>query len=205
MSQRPTTPTKNMTRLAALLASAALMTFVSAAGLANATAATPDANAAETPVLYPTVAAAAGAALSHLEETRTTRTGRQLMTGAILRVGDGYVWRPPVRVDASRRAVARLAVDPAQVATYVVHPRTGQRDVDRANDRVTRAQRHLVDDLDPQHRPIFVLTPMGRILAYHHGASVVELASRAPASDRDDRVSPLAFGSPAGPVPTCCR
>jgi len=124
---------------------------------------------------------AAVAALAHVRRTATRSQAERLHVGSIVRIEGGYTWQTAEHsgshLRATWRPTARVAIGPDHVATYVVHPRTGDRRTDRANERITRSERRLVDDVDPMHRPIFLLTPAGRIMAYSHGAPVVEIAA----------------------------
>jgi hypothetical protein len=129
---------------------------------------------------FSTVEAAAVAALAYVRETSTRSESERLRVGSIVETENGYTWtegdHSGSHTRANWRPKARIALTDAHAAAYVVHPRTGDRQTDRANERVTRSERRLVDEVDPQHRPMFLLTPTGRIVAYNHGAPVVEIA-----------------------------
>lgn len=121
-----------------------------------------------------------GAALAALVEAWTGTVRRnhgQLRVGAILRTDGEFTWLEPQLPKAGHVSVVRLGIHANHAATYIVHPRTGSATVDRANERITRHEKRLVDRVDPLHRPIFVLTPSGRLLSYSHGSPVVEVAS----------------------------
>ena len=130
---------------------------------------------------FDSVEEAAVAALAHVRWTATRSESERLHVGSIVRIEGGYTWltaqHSGSHLRATWRPTARVAIGPDHVATYVVHPRTGDRRTDRANERITRGERRLVDDVDPLHRPIFLLTPAGRIMTYSHGAPVVEIAA----------------------------
>jgi hypothetical protein len=102
------------------------------------------------------------------------------MMGSVIRVEGGYTWLEPLRSESYSRAmrspVVRLVPSERHVATYVVHPRTGQARLDRLNEQFQPSEKEAVDHKDPLHRPMFLLTPRDRIVAYAHGGSTVELA-----------------------------
>lgn len=122
------------------------------------------------------LSAAAHAALA--EARRDDRPGRRdrLRAGLIVRRGASYVWLDPEVASSTNAARVRVEIRHDQAATYVVHPKTGNLEVDRASEGVTRAERRLVDRVDPLHRPIFVLTPSGRVLVYRWRGPVEEVA-----------------------------
>jgi hypothetical protein len=121
----------------------------------------------------------------------------RLRVGSIVQSDGEFVWLEPQSSKAGPEPVVRLGVRANHAATYIVHPRTGSTTVDRANEQITKHEKRLVDRIDPLHRPIFILTPSGRVLAYSHGAPVVELASmrdrnRSSNSPREARIAELA-------------
>jgi hypothetical protein len=164
----------------ALAIATSLIALSGAIGCATAPMPSPNAalEAATKPTdrTYATVPAAAQAALEAIHRMPYGRDRQAMLAGAIVETEGGYTWKLPSRSSEERRSMVRLRVDAHQVATFVAHPRTGNGNVDRANEHVTRAERRLVDQFDPAHRPIFVLTPKGRILAYRHESEVVEIA-----------------------------
>lgn len=107
--------------------------------------------------------------------TRSFETGR-IQVGSIVRSQDEFDWLPPIMSASESRSVVRFAIVENHVATYIIHPRTGIFSVDRENEQITAREMKLVDQVDPLHRPIYVLTPRGRLLTYRHGESVVEIA-----------------------------
>jgi Domain of unknown function (DUF4329) len=82
--------------------------------------------------------------------------------GAISRVAGGFSYEAPTPGDADG---VRLALGAEHVAWYYTH---GPRDAetDRLNENLSRRDRQMVDRVDPQHRPLFVLTPSGRLIRY---------------------------------------
>ncbi len=168
-------------RIGALLTLTAMVLALSAcAGIERPPRA--EARTAQTPFAAPaqphaTLEAAAHAALLEAWSGTTGHNRDQLRVGAILQNGGDFTWLEPQRSKAGHVPVVRLGLHADHAATYIVHPRTGSAAVDRANERITRGEKRLVDRVDPLHRPIFVLTPSGRLLSYSHGAPVVEMAS----------------------------
>jgi hypothetical protein len=82
--------------------------------------------------------------------------------GAIARVAGGFGYEAPTPGDADG---VRIALGGEHVAWYYTHgPRDGESD--RLNESVSRGDRRMVDHVDPLHRPLFVLTPSGRVVRY---------------------------------------
>jgi hypothetical protein len=134
---------------------------------------------AEPGATFGTIEEAAVAALVHARETANPIEREALSVGSIVRTEGGYTWQEPQRSASyfrKQRPRARVTLTSADVATYVVHPRTGEPSIDRRNERVTRSEKRIVDEVDPLHRPMCVLTPRGRIVTYGHGTSGLEIA-----------------------------
>ncbi len=55
------------------------------------------------------------------------------------------------------------------VARYVIPPRAGGARSNRHGEEPTRAEKRIVDELDPRHRPLYQLTPSLDVVSYHHG------------------------------------
>ena len=118
---------------------------------------------------FASVEAAVQGAFKHARTHEQPPGQDVLLAGAIVRSGDGYRFLEPHRAGSFHRPVIRLTIHPDHVATYIVHPRTGDVRTDRIHENVTRHERRMVDDIDPAHRPVFVSTPSGRTLAYRGG------------------------------------
>lgn len=131
---------------------------------------------------FPSVEEAAVAALGYIRSTATRNEAERLYVGPIIRIDGGYTWTQAEHsgnhLRATWRPTARVSLSPDHVATYIIHPRTGDSRTDRANDGISQGERRLVDEVDPLHRPLFLLTPTGRIVEYSHGASVTEVVDR---------------------------
>ncbi|MAG32171.1 MAG: hypothetical protein CL908_14910 [Deltaproteobacteria bacterium] len=123
---------------------------------------------------------AAIAALVHARTTATRVERESMLVGSIVRVENGLTWSEPQRSGSffrsAGRPVVRYVLSGTAVATYVVHPRTGHFEVDRLNERITPSEKRFVK-ADPRHRPVFLLTPSGRVLSYAHDAEPVEVAA----------------------------
>ena len=136
---------------------------------------------AEPGALFETIEAAAVDALAHAHHTARPGDRGRLQLGTIYRVGDAYAYSAPIRSDgtvwSSRPPVLRFALRPADVASYVLHPRSGSARIDRANERPNASERRVVDVLDPQERPLFVLTPSRRVVRYGDRV-ITEVAAR---------------------------
>ncbi len=126
---------------------------------------------------HATLEAAARAALAEAWSDTALRNRDLLRVGAILQTEDEFIWLEPQSSQRGPGTVVRLGLHANHAATYIVHPRTGSAAVNRANEHITNYEKRLVDRIDPLHRPVFILTPSGRLLAYSHGRPVVEVAS----------------------------
>jgi hypothetical protein len=107
---------------------------------------------------------------------------RRLRIGTIQRRPGGYAYSAPLRsrttVDSSAPLNVRFRLESEDVATFVLHPRSGRRSVDRRNESATPDERRLVDELDPRHRPIFVLTPSRKVIRYRNGELPILVVQR---------------------------
>jgi len=155
--------------------------------------------------LYSTVDEAAIAALAHVSATTRRSDLGRLQVGSVVEVDGAFTWQAANRPARSRRddwrPKARLSLAPDHVATFVIHPRTGDRSLDRANERLTQGERRIVDQLDPLHRPIYLLTPSGRIVAYSHGESASEIADLRPSRRGGKRHAEKQLPTDALPAP----
>lgn len=180
-------PTTTSTTLVLLtvLSFAAMPAFGNSARTAESRAASATDATEWTGPKFATVEEAAIAALEQTDRRSIRKGRRHLYVGTIVRLGDAYgferahhsgetgraSWRPKARVDLGSE----------HVATFVVQPRTGDRRVDRLHEKFSAGQRRFVDDVDALHRPMFMLTPSGRIVRYGHtpatavGANLVSL------------------------------
>jgi hypothetical protein len=132
--------------------------------------------------VFPTVESAVRDALASAVDEGGPLAHRRLRLGTIRRVEGGFAWSAPVRsrdvVTATRPMRVRLRLGPDDVAIYGLHPRSGRSELDRLNEGVSGSERRLVDEQDPLHRPLYILTPSRRILRYPDGPEAVEVVSR---------------------------
>ena len=116
--------------------------------------------------VFATVEAAAADALGALRDDRNPATRGRFRVGRILAVAGGYTWEAPVAAAPGPRPVVRLASGPDHVATYMARETrlSGSRaQLERHHQRLERA---LVERRDARHRPLYVLTADGEVLAY---------------------------------------
>ena len=157
--------------------SAAVIAVLALAGslMAGAAFADEEADGEPTPVVHATVDEAALEALAALREDRSPAMRGRFRVGRILAVPGGYVWEAPVAATSGPRPVVRLASGPDHVATYLA------RDTSVAGSRAAlerqhaRIERALVETRDDRHRPLFVLTESGRMIAYRGDATREDL------------------------------
>ena len=120
--------------------------------------------------VFDTVEAAALDALAHAHHTTGARDLGHLRIGTVHRVAGGFSYsvarRSGTTVWSARSPVFRHALRPNDVASYVVHPKSGVPHLDRANERPNESQRRMVDELDSRGRPLYVLTPSLRVVRY---------------------------------------
>jgi hypothetical protein len=121
------------------------------------------------PVL-PSLEEAAAAAFARARHQSGIADRGRIRVGTIQRVEGGFTYTPPRRsgetVWSARPPKVRYQLRPSDVATYVIHPRSGDRAVDRSHEAPTAEEKRIVDELDPAGRPLFVLTPTLKIIRY---------------------------------------
>lgn len=157
------------------LAIAALVVGLLASLAGAATAGETVCARAETPhaepgALFGTLEEAAIDALAHADQTARPRDHGRLRLGTIYRVGDAFSYSAPMRSEgtvwSSRPPILRFVLRPVDVASYMLHPRSGSSLIDRANEVPNASERRVVDELDPHGRPLYVMTPSRRVLRY---------------------------------------
>ncbi len=120
--------------------------------------------------IFPTLEQAALHALVHTYRNAGRSDRGRLRVGKVRRVAEGYIYTAPERSKATvwsvRRQLVRYRLGASDVATYVVHPRSGNWKLDRRNERPNASERRIVDQLDPEGRPLYLLTPTLRIVRY---------------------------------------
>ncbi len=166
------------------------LALAAAAPVASADEPTPCASGAVThPApghVFDSIETAAIHALAHAHREASPEERGHYRSGVIRRVEGGFTFSSPHSSTASvwdrSMPTLRMRLAPGDVASYVVHPATGRRELDRANERLARGARALVDEVDAQRRPLFVLTPSRRIKRYAERA-LVELTHLGPWGD----------------------
>jgi hypothetical protein len=179
-------------RRPAALATTLLGVLVASLGCAGSLRAHSDVEAADPSVgseqVFATVEAAVGDAFEAARRDTGPTNRDRLRIGAIRRVDGGFAWSAPARssatVDGMRPMRVRVRFGPDDVALYGVQPRSGLPAVDRRNEAINSDVQRLVDEQDPLHRPIYMLTPSRRIVTYQHDRATLEVVSRDEADRR---------------------
>ena len=117
--------------------------------------------------LFASIDGAASDALSWAHQLqREGRSPRLSRGGTIVAVEGRYTYGELVtaRRSAPDKLVLELGV--SAVAHFHTYPRQGG-PIDRRNESHSRADRWVVDRLDSQRRPSYILTPSLRVVAYH--------------------------------------
>jgi hypothetical protein len=109
-------------------------------------------------------AAVDGLAWAHREQL-VSANPRLSRGGTIVGVEGGYSYRELVAASPAAPDRLELRLTPDVVAHFHTYPRQGWR-IDRDNERHSRADRRVVDRIDSQSRPSFILTPSMRVLVY---------------------------------------
>jgi hypothetical protein len=162
--------------IAKIASLALLAASVACAGAPPASPAANDARAeirAEGPgVVFPSVQAAALDALATAHRTATPRDRQRLRVGSIHRVAHGFAYSAPQRATGSSlvmRQRVRHRLRPIDVASYVIPPRWTEWLSARSNETPDRKMQRIVDELDPAHRPVYVLTQSLDVVSYSRG------------------------------------
>jgi hypothetical protein len=130
--------------------------------------------------VFHSVQAAALAALTHAHLTATPRDRQRLRAGTIYRVADGYSYTAPQRSAASSplmRQSVRFSLRSIDVASYLVESRSAATRSNGSNESPSENQRRIVDELDPAHRPLYVLMPSLDIVRYSQGRQLRVISS----------------------------
>jgi hypothetical protein len=117
--------------------------------------------------LFASIEAAAVDALTYarLQALEAGDTHR-MRGGTIYTVGGSYSYAEIRIGDPLTPNQIRYRFGPHEVARFHVYPESGDRRVNRRNERLSRADRRSVRVLDPLHRPLYVLHPSLAIRAY---------------------------------------
>jgi hypothetical protein len=134
--------------------------------------------------VFPSVQAAALDALATAHRTATPLDRRRLRVGTIHRVAHGFVYSAPQRAAGSSALMpqrVRYRLRPIDVASYVIPPRSAEWRPARSNETQARKTQRVVDELDPAHRPIYLLTQSFDVVSYSRGGQtrvVARLSAR---------------------------
>ena len=122
--------------------------------------------------VFPSVQAAALDALASAHRTASARDRQRLRVGSIHRVAHGFAYAAPQRATGSSllmRQRVRHRLRPIDVASYVIPPRSAEWISPRSDETPDRRMQRVVDELDPVHRPVYVLTQSLDVVSYSHG------------------------------------
>ena len=146
----------------------------------RATASGRGAAAAASPV-FSTIEDAALAGLEAARQNVSPADRQTIRIGTIRAVAGGYQFQPPTAASADLHAtgngVVRLRLVPEDVATYVVHPTSGDRRIDRANARLSRSEHALMVGANGRPRPLFLMTPRLDVVKHSAGGDPLRIAS----------------------------
>jgi len=117
--------------------------------------------------IFESVEAAAVDALTYAHmEARAARETDRVRGGAIFRAGQGYSYDEIHVAGALRPHRVSHTLGPRDVARFLVYPRVGEHEVNRANERPSSVDRRSVSAIDPLHRPLYILHPSLAIRVY---------------------------------------
>jgi hypothetical protein len=170
---------------------AALTASIVSAGASLSAAAASDLRAdavAEGPgSVFESVGAAAVDALTNAHLTATHRDRQRLRVGTIYRVENGFSYTAPQRAAASSplmRQSIRYRLRSIDVASYVIESGSEKARSGRSNEVPSYEEKRIVDELDPAHRPLYLLTPSLEVVRYGRGGqlrAITSLSDRRPA------------------------
>lgn len=160
MSRRFRIPARFLTVLLVLMALLALLVGCATPPASRPAPARPHATLDE--------AATAGLVAARASTPRHRRASIQI--GTLRRVEGGFVAMPPQIAEGSvldaAPSVLRLALTPADVALYVVHPRSGAGDVDERSGALSASERRMLGSREGTLRPVYLLTPRLEVVRY---------------------------------------
>jgi len=125
--------------------------------------------------VFDSIQAAALDALTDAHLTATPRDRQRLRVGTIHRVDNGYSYTAPRRAGTSTplmRQSVRYRLRSIDVASYVIQPSSGEARSNRSNEMPSEEEKRIVDELDPAHRPLYLLTPSLDAVSYRRGGQL---------------------------------
>ncbi len=119
--------------------------------------------------IFSTVEDAALDALAYAHTKRFPAGRPQVLAGAIERVDGGFSYGALAvsrRSSALSTSTARFRLGPDDVASFLVYSTRDNRRIDRLNESLSSSALRIVDEVDPMHRPIYLLTPSLNVISY---------------------------------------
>ncbi len=128
--------------------------------------------------IFASIEAAAVDALTYAYlQARAAGNPECMRGGAIRASGTGYTYD---EIHVAKPLTAHritYSLEPQDVARFAIYPRDSNHDVNRANERPSRVDRRYVNEIDPLHRPLYILHPSLAVRAYHgNGHELTEVA-----------------------------
>lgn len=112
-------------------------------------------------------------ALRFASPEKDLRYRGRIRAGTIFRVGGGFSYREPAQsrgtVWSTAAPTVRFEYTKVDVASYVVHPRSGRTSIDRANEGLRTSLQRRIERSESSTRPLFLLTPKRRVIRYAPG------------------------------------
>ena len=108
-------------------------------------------------------------ALTYAHTLRFPGVRPRLIGGTIMRVESGYSYTTPIASRPGpgyRKPTVRYQMGREAVAHYNIYTKTGDFVLDRKNEQPSRRAKQVVDEMDPLHRPVYVLTPSLNVIRY---------------------------------------
>lgn len=163
-----------MSRIQAVAFAAAFCLVSAAAGA--------ESNARGPGTVFASVEAAAIDALSFARQQKGSRQYER--GGSIVPVVGGYSYAEPQRGNSD---VMHLTLEPNAVAWFVARRDVRPSKRTRQDERLSYEARRMVDQVDPQQRPVFMLTPGKKILTYNDSKIARVDVPSVPVAAQDDR------------------
>jgi len=95
-----------------------------------------------------------------------TRDTERMRGGTVRQTNAGFRYDGVHTAGPLDRGRISLNLKARDVARFLIYPRVGSHEANRANEYISRADRRNVDVVDPLHRPVYVLHPSLVIRAY---------------------------------------
>lgn len=129
--------------------------------------------------VFASIDEAAVAALSSAHSRVRAATRQSIQVGTIREVAGGYAWIEPAQADSCIHSnppqVVRVRLAADDVATYVVHPASGDSNVDRANESLNGSEKKLLGRGGGRPRRVYLLTPRLEVVRHENGGTPYRL------------------------------